>query len=164
MTEQYAAAKAKLEAEKWAHGTPEDAIRVMCLEWLEWDEKNDGRQGVAALLTAEGKDTKGAYKAMEHYARKQTKGGHCVKLEPVEAMTAVMEYYGVKKDSARTALEGGLMYYLLTAEARKYKPYSTAEGDAAVDTAKATPGSEIPTAKPAGSKFSLDVSGLEDLL
>lgn len=159
MTEQYAAAKAKLEAEKWAHGTPEDAIRVMCLEWLEWDDENGGRQGVAARLAAEGKDTRGAYKAMEEYARSKKKGT-CVKLEPAEAMGAVMKYYGVDKDLAQAALEGGLMYYLLTAEARKYKPYSIAEAG----NAKATPGSEMPTGTRGGGKFSLDIGGLEDLL
>lgn len=159
MTEQYQAAKTKLEAEKWAHGTPEDAIRVMCLEWLEWDEENGGRQGVAALLAVEGKDTKGAYKAMEEYARSKKKGT-CVKLEPARAMGAVMKYYGVDKDQAQAALEGGLMYYLLTTEARKYKPYSTAEAD----NAKATPVSEMPTGTRGGGKFSLDIGELEELL
>ena len=41
--ELYTKAKEKLQLENFQHGTPQDAIRSMCLEWLEWAVVNDSR-------------------------------------------------------------------------------------------------------------------------
>ena len=163
--ELYEKAKVKLEAESFQHGTPEDAIRSMCLEWLEWAVAHDTK--AVELLADAAKDTEGAYKAMENFARNKKGKGNCVKLEPLEAMTCVMEYYGIAPGDAHNQLEAGLMYHLMMAECRKYKPYGADE------QAKATPVTDLekkPYEKPkleeASPSFSFDDfdSELEGLL
>ena len=163
--ELYEKAKVKLEAESFQHGTPEDAIRSMCLEWLEWAVAHDTK--AVELLADAAKDTEGAYKAMENFARNKKGKGNCVKLEPLEAMACVMEYYGIAPGDAHNQLEAGLMYHLMMAECRKYKPYGADE------QAKATPVTDLekkPYEKPkleeASPSFSFDDfdSELEGLL
>ena len=152
--ELYTKAKEKLEAENFQHGTPQDAIRGMCLEWLEWARTNDTK--AVELLADAAKDTKGAYNAMENFARNKKGKGNCVKLEPLEAMACVMEYYGIAPGDAHNQLEAGLMYHLMMAECRKYKPYGTDEQAAntapasapAPEAAKATPVTDLPEAEP----------------
>ena len=139
--ELYEKAKVKLEAESFQHGTPQDAIHGMCLEWLEWARTNDTK--AVELLADAAKDTKGAYNAMENFARNKKGKGNCVKLEPLEAMACVMEYYGINKNEAHNQLEAGLMYHLMMAECRKYKPYGADEQVTEIapapEAAKATP-------------------------
>lgn len=139
--ELYEKAKAKLEAESFQHGTPQDAIRSMCLEWLEWARTNDTK--AVELLADAAKDTKGAYNAMENFARNKKGKGNCVKLEPLEAMACVMEYYGIAPGEAHNQPEAGLMYHLMMAECRKYKPYGADEQVTEIapapEAAKATP-------------------------
>ena len=139
--ELYTKAKEKLEAESFQHGTPEDAIRSMCLEWLEWAVAHDTK--AVELLADAAKDTEGAYKAMENFARNKKGKGNCVKLEPREAMASVMKYYGIDKNEAHNQLEAGLMYHLMMAECRKYKIYGAdeqvTETAPAPEAAKATP-------------------------
>ena len=139
--ELYEKAKVKLEAESFQHGTPEDAIRSMCLEWLEWARTNDTK--AVELLADAAKDTEGAYKAMENFARNKKGKGNCVKLEPLEAMACIMEYYGIAPGEAHNQLEAGLMYHLMMAECRKYKPYGADEQVTEIapapEAAKATP-------------------------
>ena len=139
--ELYTKAKEKLEAENFQHGTPQDAICSMCLEWLEWARTNDTK--AVELLADAAKDTKGAYNAMENFARNKKGKGNCVKLEPLEAMTCVMEYYGIAPGDAHNQLEAGLMYHLMMAEFRKYKPYGADEQVTEIapapEAAKATP-------------------------
>ena len=147
--ELYTQAKEKLEAENFRHGTPQDAIHNMCLEWLDWARTNDTK--AVELLADTAKDTKGAYKAMENFAYNKRGKGNCVKLEPLEAMECIMEYYGIDKNTAHQQLESGLMYHLITAECRKYKPYGadeqvteTASASAsAVEAAKTTPVTDL---------------------
>lgn len=164
--ELYIKAKEKLEAESFQHGTPEDAIRSMCLEWLEWARTNDTK--AVELLADAAKDTEGSYKAMENFARnKKGKEGNCVKLNPLEAMACVMEYYGIAPGEAHNQLEAGLMYHIMVAECKKYRPYGADE------QAKATPVTdsekkpyEKPKLKEASPSFSFDDfdSELEGLL
>lgn len=143
--ELYIKAKEKLEAESFQHGTPEDAIRGMCIEWLEWSRTNDTK--AVELLADTAKDTKGAYNAMENFARKNRGSGNCVKLEPLEAMACIMEYYGIDKNTAHQQLESGLMYHLMVAECRKYKPYGAdeqvTETAPAPEATKATPVTDL---------------------
>ncbi len=173
--ELYIKAKEKLEAESFRHGTPEDVIRSICLEWVEWARTNDTK--AVELLADAAKDTKGAYNAMENFARKNRGSGNCVKLEPLEAMACVMEYYGVDKDAAHQQLESGLMYHLMMAECKKCKPYGVDEQVAdtapAPEAAKATPVSdsekkpyEKPKLEEVSHSFSFDDfdSELEGLL
>ena len=139
--ELYEKAKTKLEAESFQHGNPQDAIRGMCLEWLEWAVAHDTK--AVELLADAAKDTEGAYKAMENFARNKKGKGNCVKLEPLEAMACVMEYYGIAPGDAHNQLEAGLMYHLMMAECRKYKPYGVDEQVTEIapapEAAKATP-------------------------
>ena len=163
--EMYTKAKEKLEAENFQHGTPQDAIRSMCLEWLEWARTSDTK--AVELLADAAKDTKGAYNAMENFARNKKGKGNCVKLEPLEAMACVMEYYGIAPGDAHNQLEASLMYHLMMAECRKDKPYGADE------QSKATPVTDLekkPYEKPkleeASPSFSFDDfdSELEGLL
>ena len=163
--ELYTKAKEKLEAESFQHGTPEDAIRSMCLEWLEWAVVNDSK--AVELLANSAKNSSGAYKAMENFARNKKRSGSCVTLEPLEAIACVMEYYGIDKNKAHNQLEGGLMYHLMMAECKKYRLYGADEQP------KATPVTDLekkPYEKPkleeASPSFSFDDfdSELEGLL
>ena len=170
--ELYEKAKVKLEAESFQHGTPEDAIRSMCLEWLEWAVVNDSK--AVELLANSAKNSSGAYKAMENFARNKKRSGSCVTLEPLEAIACVMEYYGIAPGEAHNQLEAGLMYHLMMAECKKCKPYGVDEQ--AADTAPAsaaTPVSdpenkpyEKPKLEEASPSFSFDDfdSELEGLL
>ena len=177
--ELYIKAKEKLEAESFQHGTPQYAIRSMCLEWLEWAVVNDCK--AVEFLADNAKNSSGAYKAMENFARNKKRSGSCVKLEPLEAMACVMEYYGIAPGEAHNQLEAGLMYHLMMAECRKYKPYGADEQSAdtapaptsALEVAKATPVSdpenkpyEKPKLEEASPSFSFDDfdSELEGLL
>ena len=123
--ELYTKAKEKLEAENFQHGTPQDVIRSMCLEWLEWAVVNDSK--AVELLANSAKNSSGAYKAMENFARNKKRSGSCVTLEPLEAIACVMEYYGIDKNKAHNQLEAGLMYHLMMAECKKYRPYGADE-------------------------------------
>lgn len=163
--ELYTKAKEKLDAENFQHGTPQDTIRSICLEWLEWAVANDAK--AVELMADDDKNTTGAYKAMENFARNKKGKGNCVKLEPLEAMACVMEYYGIAPGDAHNQLEAGLMYHLMMAECKKYKPYGVDE------QAKATPVTDLenkPYEKPkleeASPSFSFDDfdSELEGLL
>ena len=152
--ELYTKAKEKLEAENFQHGTPEDAIRSMCLEWLEWAVVNDSK--AVELLAKGAKNSTGAYEAMENFARNKKRSGSCVTLEPLEAIACVMEYYGIDKNEAHNQLEGGLMYHLMMAECKKYRPYGADE------QSKATPVTDLEK-KPSFSFDDFD-SELEGLL
>ena len=163
--ELYIKAKEKLEAESFQHGTPEDVIRSICLEWLEWAVVNDCK--AVEFLANSAKNSSGAYKAMENFARNKKRSGSCVKLEPLEAMACVMEYYGIAPGEAHNQLEAGLMYHLMMAECKKYRPYGADE------QSKATPVTDLekkPYEKPkleeASPSFSFDDfdSELEGLL
>ena len=163
--ELYTKAKEKLEAESFQHGTPEDAIRSMCLEWLEWAVAHDTK--AVELLADAAKDTEGAYKAMENFARNKKGKGNCVKLEPLEAMACVMEYYGIAPGDAHNQLEAGLMYHLMMAECRKYKPYGADEQSKATSvTDLEKKPYEKPKLEEASPSFSFDDfdSELEGLL
>ena len=80
---------------------------------------------------------------MENFARNKKGKGNCVKLEPLEAMACVMEYYGIAPGDAHNQLEAGFMYHLMMTECRKYKPYGADEQvteiASALEAAKATP-------------------------
>ena len=163
--ELYIKAKEKLEAESFQHGTPEDVIRSICLEWLEWARTNNTK--AVELLADAAKDTEGAYKAMENFARNNKRSSSCVTLEPLEAIACVMEYYGIDKNEAHNQLEAGLMYHIMVAECKKYRPYGADE------QSKATPVTDLeknPYEKPkleeASPSFSFDDfdSELEGLL
>ena len=151
--ELYIKAKEKLEAESFQHGTPEDVIRSICLEWLEWARTNNTK--AVELLADAAKDTEGAYKAMENFARNNKRSSSCVTLEPLEAIACVMEYYGIDKNEAHNQLEGGLMYHLMMAECKKYRLYGADEQP------KATPVTDLEK-KPSFSfdDFNSELEGL----
>ena len=161
--ELYTKAKEKLEAENFQHGTPQDVIRSMCLEWLEWAVAHDTK--AVELLADATKDTEGAYKAMENFARNKKDKGNCVKLVPLEAMACVMEYYGIAPGDAHNQLEAGLMYHLMMAECRKYKPYGVDEQVTEIapapEAAKATPVTDLPKAEPPAKQVEYEKPKIE---
>lgn len=163
--ELYIKAKEKLEAENFQYSTPQYAIRSMCMEWLEWAMVNDCK--AVEFLADNAKNSTGAYKAMESFARNKKRSGNCVTPEPLEAIACVMEYYGIDKNEAHNQLEAGLMYHLMMAECKKYRPYGADE------QSKATPVSdtenkpyEKPKLEEVSPSFSFDDfdSELEGLL
>ena len=145
----YIKAKEKLEAESFQHGTPQDAIRSICLEWLEWAVVNDCK--AVEFLADNAKNSTGAYEAMENFARNKKRSGSCVKLKPLEAMACVMEYYGIDKNEAHNQLEAGLMYHLMVAECKKYRPYGADEQ--AADTAPASAAKATPVSDPENKPY-----------
>ena len=104
--ELYEKAKEKLEAESFQYGTPEDVIRSICLEWLEWLEwaRTNNTKAVELLADA-AKDTEGAYKAMENFARNNKRSSSCVTLEPLEAIACVISFGTMEISTRETIIQ-----------------------------------------------------------
>lgn len=114
-------AREKLEQEKLTAGSAQDRIKEFCLLWLEVSDK------AAELILAEDKTIAKAYSFMKEKARQKRSGASCVCIPPEEAAEVILEYFGMKKDEAQQELEHGLMYKLMMAASKKYKPYGTPE-------------------------------------
>ena len=114
-------AREKLEQEKITAGSAQDRIKEFCLLWLEVSDK------AAELILAEDKTIAKAYNFMKEKASQKRSGASCVCIPPEEAAEVILEYFGMKKDEAQQELEHGLMYKLMMAASKKYKPYGTPE-------------------------------------
>ena len=114
-------AREKLEQEKITAGSAQDRIKEFCLLWLEVSDK------AAELILAEDKTIAKAYNFMKEKASQKRSGASCVCIPPEEAAEVILEYFGMKKDEAQQELEHGLMYKLMMAASKKYKPYGTSE-------------------------------------
>ena len=67
----------------------------------------------AGALLAEGKNLKGAFAAMEAYARGQKRASTCVVVTPAKAREIALEYYGISvknEDEPREAAEHPVPY------------------------------------------------------
>lgn len=114
-------AREKLERERITAGSAQDKIKEFCLLWLEVSDK------AAELILAEDKTIAKAYSFMKEKASQKRSGASCVCIPPEEAAEVILEYFGMKKDEAQQELEHGLMYQLMIAASKKFRPYGVTE-------------------------------------
>lgn len=114
-------AREKLERERITAGSAQDKIKEFCLLWLDVSDK------AAELILAEDKTIAKAYSFMKEKASQKRSGASCVCIPPEEAAEVILEYFGMKKDEAQQELEHGLMYQLMIAASKKFRPYGVTE-------------------------------------
>lgn len=113
-------AREKLEQEKLTAGSAKDRVREILLLWLEASPAE-----AAELILKKKKTVDGAYTAMRENASKNRGSATCVCTPPEEAVGAILEYFGMK--DVQQKLEHGLLYQMMMAASKKYKPYGTPE-------------------------------------
>lgn len=113
-------AREKLEQEKLTAGSAKDRVREILLLWLEASPAE-----AAELILKKEKTVDGAYTAMRENASKNRGSATCVCTPPEEAVGAILEYFGMK--DVQQKLEHGLLYQMMMAASKKYKPYGTPE-------------------------------------
>ncbi len=114
-------AREKLEQERITAGSAQDRIKEFCLLWLDVSDK------AAELILTNGKTVAKAYSFMREKASQKRSGASCVCIPPEEAAEVILEYFGMKKDEAQQELEHGLMYQLMMAASKKFRPYGMTE-------------------------------------
>ena len=113
-------AREKLEQEKLTAGSAKDRVREILFLWLEASPDE-----AAELILKKEKTVGGAYTAMIENASKNRGSATCVCTPPEEAVGAILEYFGMK--DVQQKLEHGLLYQMMMAASKKYKPYGTSE-------------------------------------
>ena len=113
-------AREKLEQEKLTAGSAKDRVREILLLWLEASPAE-----AAELILKKEKTVDGAYTAMRENASKNRGSATCVCTPPEEAVGTILEYFGMK--DVQQKLEHGLLYQMMMAASKKYKPYGTSE-------------------------------------
>ena len=113
-------AREKLEQEKLTAGSAKDRVREILLLWLEASPAE-----AAELILKKKKTVDGAYTAMRENASKNRGSATCVCTPPEEAVGTILEYFGMK--DVQQKLEHGLLYQMMMAASKKYKPYGTPE-------------------------------------
>ena len=113
-------AREKLEQEKLTAGSAKDRVREILLLWLEASPAE-----AAELILKKKKTVDGAYTAMRENASKNRGSATCVCTPPEEAVGTILEYFGMK--DVQQKLEHGLLYQMMIAASKKYKPYGTSE-------------------------------------
>lgn len=116
-------AREKLEQENLAAGSAKDRVREILLLWLEASPDE-----AAELILTKGKTAGRAYTAMKDKASKNRGSANCVCTPPEESVGTILEYFGMK--DVQQKLEHGLMYQLMIAAGKKYKPYGVPEPEA----------------------------------
>ncbi len=116
-------AREKLEQENLTAGSAKDRVREILLLWLEASPDE-----AAELILTKGKTAGGAYTAMKNKASKNRGSASCVCTPPEESIGTILEYFGMK--DVQQKLEHGLMYQLMIAAGKKYKPYGVPEPEA----------------------------------
>ena len=112
-------AREKLEQEKLTAGSAQDRIKEFCLLWLEVSDK------AAELILAEDKTIAKAYSFMKEKASQKRSGASCVCTPPEEAVGTILEYFGMT--DVQQKLEHGLLYQMMMAASKKFRPYGVAE-------------------------------------
>ena len=113
-------AREKLEQENITAGSAKDRIREILLLWLEVSPAE-----AAKLILKKSKTVGGAYFTMRENASKNRGSASCVCTPPEEAVGAILEYFGMK--DVQQKLEHGLLYKMMMAASKKYKPYGAPE-------------------------------------
>lgn len=151
-------AKEKLEQEKIAAGSAQDRIKEFCLLWLDVSDK------AAELILTNGKTVAEAYSFMREKASQKRSGANCVCIPPEEAAEVILEYFGMKKDEAQQELEHGLMYRLMMAASRKYKPYGAPDPIVENPHPVAKTEEDVAVEQPHRAAVDLSVFSMEGLL
>lgn len=113
-------AREKLEQEKLTAGSAKDRVREILLLWLEASPAE-----AAELILKKKKTVDGAYTAMRENASKNRGSATCVCTPPEEAVGTILEYFGMK--DVQQKLEHGLLYQMMMAASKKFRPYGVAE-------------------------------------
>ena len=113
-------AREKLEQEKLTAGSAKDRVREILLLWLEASPAE-----AAELILKKEKTVDGAYTAMRENASKNRGSATCVCTPPEEAVGTILEYFGMK--DVQQKLEHGLLYQMMMAASKKFRPYGTPE-------------------------------------
>lgn len=113
-------AREKLEQEKLTAGSAKDRVREILLLWLEASPAE-----AAELILKKEKTVDGAYTAMRENASKNRGSATCVCTPPEEAVGTILEYFGMK--DVQQKLEHGLLYQMMMAASKKFRPYGVAE-------------------------------------
>lgn len=113
-------AREKLEQEKLTAGSAKDRVREILLLWLEASPAE-----AAELILKKGKTVGGAYTAMRENASKNRGSATCVCTPPEEAVGTILEYFGMK--DVQQKLEHGLLYQMMMAASKKFRPYGAPE-------------------------------------
>ena len=129
-------AREKLEQENIAAGSAKDRVREILLLWLEASPAE-----AAELILKKEKTVGGAYATMRENASKNRGSASCVCTPPEEAVGVILEYFGMK--DVQQKLEHGLLYQMMMAASKKYKPYGTPEPE----TEKPHPVAEVEEAE-----------------
>ena len=113
-------AREKLEQEKLTAGSAKDRVREILFLWLEASPDE-----AAELILKKEKTVGGAYTAMRENASKNRGSATCVCTPPEEAVGTILEYFGMQ--DVQQKLDHGLLYQMMMAASKKYKPYGTSE-------------------------------------
>ena len=113
-------AREKLEQEKLTAGSAKDRVREILFLWLEASPAE-----AAELILKKKKTVDGAYTAMRENASKNRGSATCVCTPPEEAVGTILEYFGMK--DVQQKLEHGLLYQMMMAASKKFRPYGVAE-------------------------------------
>ena len=113
-------AREKLEQENVTSAIAKDRVREILLLWLEASPAE-----AAELILKKKKTVDGAYTAMRENASKNRGSATCVCTPPEEAVGTILEYFGMK--DVQQKLEHGLLYQMMMAASKKFRPYGTPE-------------------------------------
>ena len=113
-------AREKMEQENITAGGAKDRVREILLLWLEASPDE-----AAELMLKKGKTVGEAYTAMRENASKNRGSASCVCTPPEEAIGIVLEYFGMK--DVQQKLEHGLLYKMMIAASKKFRPYGMTE-------------------------------------
>lgn len=113
-------AREKLEQENIAAGSAKDRVREILFLWLEASPAE-----AAELILKKEKTVGGAYSTMRENASKNRGSASCVCTPPEEVVGTILEYFGMK--DVQQKLEHGLLYKMMIAASKKYKPYGAPE-------------------------------------
>lgn len=113
-------AREKLMQEKLTAGSAQDRVREILFLWLEASPDE-----AADLILAKDKTAGRAYTAMREKASKNRGSASCVCTPPEEAVGTILEYFGMK--DVQQKLEHGLLYKMMMAASKKFRPYGMTE-------------------------------------
>ena len=151
MEELFEKARAKLEAEETEHGTPQDMAKKLICAWLHHDP-----QDAAPRILEEGRSVAECYKHIKAEASKLRQSS--VNANPETEVIWMLGYFGIKKEAAKSSVEGGLLHAIFQSLAEEWKPYGT--GGAPSSAAPAP----LPPAPPVKNPAPAFMGRLEDFL
>lgn len=134
MEELFEKARAKLEAEETEHGTPQDMAKKLICAWLHHDP-----QDAAPRILAEGRSVAECYKHIKAEASKLRQSS--VNANPETEVVWMLGYFGIKKEAAKSSVEGGLLYAVFQSLSEEWKPYGKGAAAPSAPDSPAVPAS-----------------------